>query len=155
MTYAYQINQSMICGQLVEYANIGRIWCAIYCQDRWLFLSRYCVVAMERRVRFLFTLSHHVLLMMRLPCTQNALFGSGLSRSYWSLIAEVLKLSVLMVSVECFRHNVFYWPFLKGRSSFWIRKPELLASAIGDEVGPWIFQSRGTIWLLQNNGSIL
>ena len=25
MTYAYQINQSMICGQLVEYANIGRI----------------------------------------------------------------------------------------------------------------------------------
>ena len=53
MTYAYQINQSMICGQLVEYANFGRIWCAMYCQDRWLFLSRYCVVATERRVRFL------------------------------------------------------------------------------------------------------
>ena len=103
----------------------------------------------------LFTLSHHVILMMRLPCTQNALFGSGLSHSYWSLLAEVLKLSVLMVGVECFRHNVFYLPFLKVHSSFWIREPELLASAIGDEVGPWIFQSRGTIWLLQNNGWIL
>ena len=157
MTYAYQINQSMICWQLVEYANIGRISCAMYCQDRWLFLSRYHVVATERCIRFLFI----VYIVASCPFDDEPTLYA--KRIVWLRIVTLILKSACGSS-STISTNGLRWKFLsqclllaffKVRFSFWIRKPVLLASAIGDEVGPWIFQSRGTIWLLQNNGWIL